>query len=1117
VRKKDLSNTKVQNFFSLQKYPPNQKNKSLRNGSLRNGHLQLEQLEQRQLLNGEMGSALTAITSADANPPAILGELGGSDSSAFDLGTAKAVQGVPNSDFAVSFSGGRLGSGDGEYRNMYAFAALTSEGEIASWGHYSNSGSGIPVGEGYTRIFSNEGAFAALDEAGSIASWGISSYGGIGAPVGTGYTSIFSTGRAFAALDEAGLITTWGDLNRGGSGAPTDLGYTKIFSNERAFAALSAEGSIASWGSSLHGGEGAPVGSGFTDIASTQYAFAAIGAGGTISTWGDADYGGIGAPTDAGYVKIFASQWAFSALKSDGSITSWGSNYGGGNTPAEDGYVDIVSNRYAFTAIDAAGSLRSWGNQYKGGSGEPEGAGFVQVVPSQLAFAARYADGSIATWGKDDYGGAGGPIDSGYTQLVASQRAFAALSAEGSIVVWGHSGYGGSGAPEGSGYTQIFTNGRAFAALREDGSIVAWGDSENGGSDTPEGDGFVTLAGPLQEESATEIPPENLAPSIADQYFNIEEKSAAGTIVGTLSASDPEGDSLSYSILKNIDFDDDGIAAFSLEGDQLLVNDPDDLDADTTSTLGIIVEASDGSLSDSASVIVTLNRMDSVIFRIAAGDSLAFKEALINAQSGDIIELEAGATYLGNFELPKKQGDAVIVIRTSAFALLPQGRVSPSDAPRMAKISDQDGRTVTISAEFGASNYRLEGLEIISTAPAITSLVRFGYSEGRYANVLEEFSDNITIDRCYLHGSTSQSIQRGVNANGSNITLSNSYVAGIHMVGIDTQAFLAVLGTGPYTIENNFLEAAGENVLFGGAGWGNRYPEFNPQNITIRNNLISKPNRWNAGQPECDIPPHPEYDGSNWQIKNLVEFKIGGNILVEGNIIENTWCAAQDGPAVLITPREASIDNVVFRNNVIRNARYAFQVNPADQELSNVVIENNLIYNMEWRIFEVTAPSGKQTENLIIRNNTCLFAAENTTNNGYGSTQLVVGDLDVAVTNLIYQDNLISGGFYAIHGAGQSPGLMSIEVFCDGFDVRGNAIVNPNMNYETDSIYRIGDNYDQAGDFYGDFSLQGTVDQVGFADILFDDIEDFRITDNVALQAAGTGVQLDALLSALGS
>ena len=45
----------------------------------------------------------------------------------------------------------------------------------------------------------------------------------------------------------------------------------------------------------------------------------------------------------------------------------------------------------------------------------------------------------------------------------------------------------------------------------------------------------------------------------------------------------------------------------------------------------------------------------------------------------------------------------------------------------------------------------------------------------------------------------------------------------IHMVGADTQAVISYHTPGPIKIVNNYLQAAGENILLGGAG-GERQP-----------------------------------------------------------------------------------------------------------------------------------------------------------------------------------------------------------------------------------------------------------------------------------------------------
>jgi alpha-tubulin suppressor-like RCC1 family protein len=63
-----------------------------------------------------------------------------------------------------------------------AFAALKADGSIVAWGSSSDGGSGVPSGNGYTKIYSTGHAFAALKADGSIAAWGANWAGGTGAP-----------------------------------------------------------------------------------------------------------------------------------------------------------------------------------------------------------------------------------------------------------------------------------------------------------------------------------------------------------------------------------------------------------------------------------------------------------------------------------------------------------------------------------------------------------------------------------------------------------------------------------------------------------------------------------------------------------------------------------------------------------------------------------------------------------------------------------------------------------------------------------------------------------------------------------------------------------------------
>ncbi|MEO1299955.1 MAG: S8 family serine peptidase, partial [Cyanobacteria bacterium J06636_16] len=141
----------------------------------------------------------------------------------------------------------------------------------------------------------------------------------------------------------------------------------------------------------------------------------------------------------------------------------------------------------------------------------------------------------------------------------------------------------------------------------------------------------LTGTGLIQADAAlTAIapPPPNAAPVLDDATFAIAENSVDGKVVGTLTAIDTEGDALSYSIASNVDPDGDGKAAFRLDGNQLLVNDSDDLDYEVNPSLIIAIQVSDGELTDDAIATVKLTDVDEtpVVEPVTSAADLAFAE-----------------------------------------------------------------------------------------------------------------------------------------------------------------------------------------------------------------------------------------------------------------------------------------------------------------------------------------------------------------------------------------------------------------------------------------------------------------------------------------------------------
>ena len=84
-------------------------------------------------------------------------------------------------------------------------------------------------------------------------------------------------------------------------------------------------------------------------------------------------------------------------------------------------------------------------------------------------------------------------------------------------------------------------------------------------------------------------------------------------------------------------------------------------------------------------LVATAEAADAATIVVRAGDNL--QTALNTAQPGDVLMLDAGATFTGNFTLPVKSGASYITIRSSAAdALLPATgvRITPAHATLLA-------------------------------------------------------------------------------------------------------------------------------------------------------------------------------------------------------------------------------------------------------------------------------------------------------------------------------------------------------------------------------------------------------------------------------------------------
>ncbi len=387
------------------------------------------------------------------------------------------------------------------------------------------------------------------------------------------------------------------------------------------------------------------------------------------------------------------------------------------------------------------------------------------------------------------------------------------------------------------------------------------------------------------------------------------------------------------------------------------------------------------------------------------------QSAIDVAHYGDTIVLEAGATYVGPFTLPYKGAgtgtDAdYITICSSALAELPEGeRVGPADAPRMARLLVRNHAGLSfgpaaVRTEARAHHYKLEGLEITSDPNAvIADLVTLG-DGSESQDTLEEVAHHLVVDRCLIRaGSSTQPAKRGVALNSGESSITNSYLAGFKLVGDDSQAVAMWNGPGPYLIENNYLEAAAENILI--LGSSNWVPGLVPSDVTIRRNHLAKPLSWYAKD--------ASYAGTPWTVKNLLELKTGKRVLIEGNLMEYAWQGGQDATAVIIAPIGLSnvegksapqLEDITFRSNVVRHAAGGVLLDGRLKEgdgsyLRRARVENNLFEDIDgrWgdtygRLFIVN----DYTDQVTIQHNTALNSNSAVFSNSGGNTNFVVRD-----------------------------------------------------------------------------------------------------------------------------
>ncbi len=366
-----------------------------------------------------------------------------------------------------------------------------------------------------------------------------------------------------------------------------------------------------------------------------------------------------------------------------------------------------------------------------------------------------------------------------------------------------------------------------------------------------------------------------------------------------------------------------------------------------------------------------------------------------------------------------------------------------------------------------------------------SSLIELGYVDSRQTTIAQA-PHHLVLDRLLVTIPATQAQRRGIALNSASTQVLGCHLAGLKFAGADSQAIAGWNGPGPFVIENNYLEGAGENLMFGGSD--PTIPGLVPTGIQIRRNHFSKPIAWK---------------GSSWTVKNILELKNAQDVVIEANLLEYNWLAAQQGYSVLFTPRnqyggnnDTVVQRVKFVNNKVRHVSSVFNIlgrdnNFPSQLTNDIEIRNNVFEDVSKAAY---GGSGRMLlidggDNIRVINNTSLNA---------GTAIYATGH---AVTGFLLENNIFDYGDFGIMGDGASPGKGTLTTWFPGSVVLGNVIPDNTQPW----TFPVGNSYPV------NWAAVGLVDLAG---------GNYRLAPTSAYIAAGTGgttpgADVDALETAL--
>lgn len=394
--------------------------------------------------------------------------------------------------------------------------------------------------------------------------------------------------------------------------------------------------------------------------------------------------------------------------------------------------------------------------------------------------------------------------------------------------------------------------------------------------------------------------------------------------------------------------------------------------------------------------------------RVAPGDDIS--QALTSLyQTGGTL-LCAPGDYRVTLIRGKEHGNARVTVKTDAT--LPEfgTRITKDYLPGLARFASDNTFDPVFHGLPGSSNMTFLGVAFMPQHPD-RAQVRLGGDRGEMTDAAL-IPRSYQFDRCLFMGSPNVGQLRGLEANCGDWAVFGSSFHDFFAEMQDCQAIVGWNGCQNGVIDNCYLEAGAENVMFGGADPAS--PDFDPRNVVLVNSKLTKNIAWK------DLPFHAT-------VKTLLELKNLRGFRMENCVLEKNWaydwptaagivlkCANQEGSNPTACTRDVVIRNVVVRDVGIPLVIVAEQDGGRlpTEWMENVTIDNCLFH----RLNVPGSPYCGEAQALQLANLPNKLTINHVTwrRNGHSFMQVWSDNGSKPGPGLVYTNNAVAAGAYGL-------------------------------------------------------------------------------------------------------